>query len=476
MQEPPHLWIERAPARLKDRAPRVEHRDNGDWWVFDDGKAAQPLGLTASAGRSVVEYRRDGVRHDELRPGMSEPKPRLADLDADGVYAQVLYPSVTLGGAKTYSDDRELQVFCVRSYNEWITEFCAGGAGRLFAQAIVPTTGIDDAVAELEWAIEHDHRGVVISRFPNGDFEVEPEDHRFFGLAEEAGMPVAVHIGSFLKSNPNHKWRSPDDLRYLGDTGASKSGGHTLPVACDILFSGIFEEFPALKVVLVESNIGWIPTMLEQCDDMFLRYRWFTGAVEKMSQDAERDLLAELLGHVHGRYRRPRAAAPPQPGSHHVVDRLPALGHRLAELAASRWTASSAVCRSITCASSCTRTRVTSTGSRSRAPRPPRRDADACDRRRSSPAGSRSPSARAGTPAATGWPTCTSPRCCRTRPTTWDAPRVELELDRSGWRAPAPRGSASCPTAGCSRCRASTPPCCVVRPTATSWCTPICVT
>ena len=284
VQEPPHLWIERAPARLKDRAPRVEHRDNGDWWVFDDGKAAQPLGLTASAGRSVVEYRRDGVRHDELRPGMSEPKPRLADLDADGVYAQVLYPSVTLAGAKTYSDDAELQKFCVRSYNEWITEFCAGGAGRLFAQAIVPTTGIDDAVAELEWAIEHDHRGVVISRFPNGDFDVEPEDHRFFGLAEESGMPVAVHIGSFLKSNPNHKWRSPDDLRYLGDTGASKSGGHTLPVACDILFSGIFEEFPELKVVLVESNIGWIPTMLEQCDDMFLRYRWFTGAVEKMSK------------------------------------------------------------------------------------------------------------------------------------------------------------------------------------------------
>ena len=96
-------------------------------------------------------------------------------------------------------------------------------------------------------------------------------------------MPVAVHIGSFLRSNPNHKWRSPDDLRYLGDTGTSKSGGHTLPVACDLLFSAMFEQFPALEVVLVESNIGWIPTMLEQCDDMFLRYRWFTGAVEKMT-------------------------------------------------------------------------------------------------------------------------------------------------------------------------------------------------
>jgi len=276
VQEPPHLWIEQVPARLKDRAPRVERRDDGDWWVFDDGKAAQPVGLTVCAGRSFVEYRRDGVRYEDLRPGMYEPKARLADLDADGIWAQVLYPSVTLAGAKTYSEDRELQRYCVRTYNEWVTEFCAGGQGRLFAQAIVPTTGIDDAVEELRWAIEHDHRGVVISRFPNGDLDSTSEDDAFFGLAEEAGMPVAVHIGSFLRANPNHKWRSPDDLRYLGDTGASKSGGHTLPVACDLLFSGMFEKFPDLNVVLVESNIGWIPTLLEQTDDMFYRYRFFT--------------------------------------------------------------------------------------------------------------------------------------------------------------------------------------------------------
>jgi predicted TIM-barrel fold metal-dependent hydrolase len=35
---------------------------------------------------------------------------------------------------------------------------------------------------------------------------------------------------------------------------------------------------------LVEANIGWIPTMCEQLDDMFLRYRWFTGAAEQMHE------------------------------------------------------------------------------------------------------------------------------------------------------------------------------------------------
>ena len=44
-----------------------------------------------------------------------------------------------------------------------------------------------------------------------------------------------------------------------------------------LLFSGVFEKYTDVKLLLVESNIGWIPTMLEQTDDMFYRYRFFTN-------------------------------------------------------------------------------------------------------------------------------------------------------------------------------------------------------
>ena len=40
--------------------------------------------------------------------------------------------------------------------------------------------------------------------------------------------------------------------------------------------------------MLVEANIGWIPTVLEQLDDMFLRYRWFSRAVESMKETPSR--------------------------------------------------------------------------------------------------------------------------------------------------------------------------------------------
>ena len=125
------------------------HTDDGDVWSFDDGKKLRPLGLTATAGLSYLQFRPSGFKYESIRPGSFDTAARLKDLDADGLYAQVLYPSVTLAGARTYTDDRELQCACVRAYNEWLLEFCAPSGGRLIPQAIIPTTGIADAVAEL---------------------------------------------------------------------------------------------------------------------------------------------------------------------------------------------------------------------------------------------------------------------------------------------------------------------------------------
>ena len=282
VNEPPDLWQTRVPARWRDRAPKVLHTDDGDFWSFEDGKRSRALGLTATAGLSYPQFRPEGLRYSEIRPGSFEPKARLADLDADGIWAQVLYPSVTLSGARLYADERELQIACVQAYNDWLAEFCDGGEGRLIGQAILPTTGVDDAIAEVQRAVALGHRGVVISAFPNGTLDAKPEDAPFWALVEELAVPVAVHIGSFVPSRPGMKWPDTHELSFLGITGAAKAGSQALPVACSLIFSGIFEQFPALRVVLVESNIGWIPTLLEQLDDMFLRYRWFTGATEKM--------------------------------------------------------------------------------------------------------------------------------------------------------------------------------------------------
>jgi predicted TIM-barrel fold metal-dependent hydrolase len=289
VNEPPNLWQDAVPSKWKDRAPKLVKGEAGDFWHFDGGKEKWPVGLTAAAGQSVFQMRPTGQTYETMRPGSFDTAARLADMDADGIYAQVLYPSVTLKGAKVYSQERELQIACVRAYNEWIAAFAAPSGGRLVPQAIIPTTGLDDAVAELDYALKNGHRGAVISSFPNGSLAPSAQDDPFWARAEEAGFPIAVHIGSFLRQQPSPKPGQQDafwkgSLAFVARAAWVKSGGQTLDVACDLLFSGIFQRFPSVKLVMVEANIGWIPTLLEQSDDMFRRYRWWTGAHAEMSE------------------------------------------------------------------------------------------------------------------------------------------------------------------------------------------------
>ncbi|MFQ5514960.1 MAG: amidohydrolase family protein [Myxococcota bacterium] len=291
VNEPPELWQERVPQRLRERAPKVVRTEKGEFWSFEDGKELWPVGLTAVAGMSYLDFKPIGMGYADIRPGSFETGPRLADMDADGIYAQVLYPSVTLRGANVYSGERDLQLACVRAYNDWIGEFCEGSDGRLIPQGIIPTTGVEDAGAELERSLKVGHRGVIISSFPNGSLEPREEDESFWGLAQEADVPVAVHIGSFMGGRPvgGGRRRGIDwsSLSFLGKAAWTKAGGQTLGVVCDLLFAGIYDRFPRLKILLVEANIGWIPTLLEQADDMFRRYRWYSGAVAKMTMPSE---------------------------------------------------------------------------------------------------------------------------------------------------------------------------------------------
>ena len=188
---------------------------------------------------------------------------------------------MTLAGARTYSDDRELQLACVRAYNEWLLDFCKPSGGRLIPQAIIPTTGVADATAELEWAIKSGHRGALIAAFPNGAYESIPEDDRFWAVAEEARFPMGIHIGSFTDAGLQATV-TQSTLGFLAGAGASKAGVNSIDASFRVLFSGACERFPRIPFVVVEGNIGWIPTAMEQVDDMFLRYRWFTGATEIM--------------------------------------------------------------------------------------------------------------------------------------------------------------------------------------------------
>src|SRR5262249_62048408 len=78
VNEPPDTWQSRVPARLRNRAPKVLRTETGDVWSFDDGKRLRPLGLTATAGLSYPQFKAEGFRYEDIRPGSYDTKARLA--------------------------------------------------------------------------------------------------------------------------------------------------------------------------------------------------------------------------------------------------------------------------------------------------------------------------------------------------------------------------------------------------------------
>ena len=108
--EVPDLWQERLPARLAERAPRMETDDRGrNWWMIG-GKRAVRVGLTATAGVGDMKHPPNG--YDDIHPGAYDAHERLKYMDDMGIWAMVLYPNVGGFGAQEFLrlDDPELML------------------------------------------------------------------------------------------------------------------------------------------------------------------------------------------------------------------------------------------------------------------------------------------------------------------------------------------------------------------------------
>jgi len=272
VNEPADLWQARVPARLRRLCPTMVELDDGRIsWSFEGGKRSQ-LVNTACAGVDESAYVANGVRWDQIRPGSYDPKARLAEMELDMIQAQVLYPSLA-PQPQSFGTDPDLQVACVRAYNDWIHEFASYDPDRLVAMPMAPATGVDDMIAEWRRVAARGDRGYVISGYPSGQALPVPEDDRFW--SEVHGWDYAVHIHFGFTSGV--ALSAPTGVGYLSSAALIAMGiGIYRPLA-DLVYSGVFERFPGLRIVAVEAGIGWIPYFLHHLDDNFLRRRFRAG-------------------------------------------------------------------------------------------------------------------------------------------------------------------------------------------------------
>jgi len=266
VNEPPDLWTSRLERAFLPRAPRMERFERGDAWVMEG--ALDPINFGANCNVGLPpEQRPAWIRWEDVRPGGYDPAARLQEQDADGVDAEVLYPTPRVSSALFYNvEDPAFHQACIRAYNDWLSEFCSHDPARLWGVAMLPNVGVAEAVAELQRALSlPGMRGVLIGQYPHGGGELLPEDDALWAAAAEAGAPVSIHVALALTPAADKARMSRSQatgvVRFLDAPGR----------VAQFVESGVFDRFPSLQLVMAEVDSGWLPYLREQMNDRWRR-------------------------------------------------------------------------------------------------------------------------------------------------------------------------------------------------------------
>ncbi len=121
--EPPDAFVDRIDKKFAHRAPKLVHDEKrGDIVVVDGSTRPIPLSLISAAGKKPEELSAQGAVFEKLHRGGWEPQERLKAQEADGVAAEVIYPSV--GMEICGLEDLDYKKACMDAYNLWLAEFC----------------------------------------------------------------------------------------------------------------------------------------------------------------------------------------------------------------------------------------------------------------------------------------------------------------------------------------------------------------
>ena len=270
---PPTIYAERVPAEWRDRMPRVESRGDHDVLIFE-GNERPFTQLEGSAGVASKDVTLLSKTKEAGRKGGWDPDARIEDMDFDGVDAQVLFGSGAGGGVALRTLERPMQLVMMRAYNEWLSEFCSAHPNRLIGVGEIPIWDLDLAVEEAKRCAQLGLRGVLIPAVPayqespaEDKSYLDPHYERLWATLADMDLPVNFHLGTKPVSRGI-------DKNLMVAISVNKT------VMCEpiatFIFSGALQRHPNLKLVSVESGIGWMAFLVPWMDHVFERHRYHT--------------------------------------------------------------------------------------------------------------------------------------------------------------------------------------------------------
>ena len=282
VNEPGDLWVERIDKPFRDRAPRVVEnlpgQRPGAYFVLE-GIPPIHLAQGMGAGKKPEELPKffQSSTYEDRRAGGWDPAERLKDMDLDGVEADVIY--TTLGFRQFWFTDAALQRACFRVYNDWLADYCAYAPKRLAGLALISLHDVDEGVKELRRCVSRGLKGVLIWASPPEDRPYSaPLYDPFWAAAQDLNVPISLHSITGMGAESRLAIKQPLD-RYVRSTVLCHEVQRTLVV---LIFSGVLERFPDLKLVSAENEVGWLPFFLQKLDQAQEEYRYLYPAPLKL--------------------------------------------------------------------------------------------------------------------------------------------------------------------------------------------------
>jgi predicted TIM-barrel fold metal-dependent hydrolase len=254
---------------------------------------------------------------DPISPAYRDPAERVKVLDAQGLDAAFLFPTLGVGMEGSLSADQEAMMAAFRGFNRWLQDdWTFDYEHRLFAAPYLTLSDVDWAVDELEFVLEAGARLINMRpgpiADPSGNRSLGHRSHDpFWARVNEAGISVAFHAGDAGYGFMLERWgvdpefqafRIPALFQLLTMSPISDT-------VASLLADGVFHRFPNVRVAAIENGADWVPPLFgklkkvlamrgpmfdEDPRETFRRHVWVAPFYEDDLAD-----LADLIGIGH---------------------------------------------------------------------------------------------------------------------------------------------------------------------------------
>ena len=280
VMEPDDLWRENLPSGLKARGLTVEKTKDG----FE---------LITIAG-TLIRRETPAMIERTTPPGVGDPAARIEDLDDQGVWLELLFPSRALW--LWNSSDPELAYPSTQIYNDWLHDTFMRSSERFIGAAMISLLDVNQAVSEMYRAKALGFDALTLPCTPPSGLQYNSSTFEpIWSAAEELETPLCFHVGT-----------GADPIVERGPGGAVINYVETFHPAqravAHLIASGVLERHPRLHVLFIEGGASWLASLCERMDEGYRQHEIF--ARPKLSL-----LPSEFVRRqVHASFQRDRAA------------------------------------------------------------------------------------------------------------------------------------------------------------------------